>query len=62
MERLLLEAGIALALSFDTWRTLVRERGLSQEQAVEVAARLACEACRTPSARPQGRAGRERGG
>jgi hypothetical protein len=44
-RRALLEAGIALALSFDTWRTLVRERGLSQEQAVEVAARLACDAC-----------------
>lgn len=37
----LLRAGIALALSFDTWRALVREQGLSQEQAVEVAARLA---------------------
>jgi AcrR family transcriptional regulator len=61
-RRVLLEAGIALALSFDTWRTLVGERGLSQEQAVEVAARLACEACRAPSARPPGRAGRERGG
>jgi len=44
-RRALLEAGIALALSFDTWRALVRDRGLSQEQAVGVAARLACEAC-----------------
>ena len=44
-RRTLLEAGIALALSFDTWRTLVRERGLSHDQAVELAARLACEAC-----------------
>lgn len=37
----LLRAGIAVALSFDTWRALVREQGLSQKQAVEVAARLA---------------------
>jgi AcrR family transcriptional regulator len=44
-RRALLEAGIALALSFDTWRTLVRERRLTHEQAVDVAARLACEAC-----------------
>lgn len=48
-RRRLLEAGIALALSFDTWRTLVRERGLSHAHAVEVAARLAYEA---PEERP----------
>jgi hypothetical protein len=40
-------------LSFDTWRTLVHERGLSQEQAVEVAARLTCEACSDPCAARQ---------
>jgi hypothetical protein len=40
-RRAKLEAGIALALSFDTWRTLVRERGLSDEQAAHVALRLA---------------------
>ena len=40
-RRALLRAGIAVALSFDTWRTLVREQGLSDEQAVEVAGRLA---------------------
>jgi AcrR family transcriptional regulator len=35
-----LRAAIALALSFDTWRALVREGGLSDRQAVEVARRL----------------------
>jgi AcrR family transcriptional regulator len=38
--RSLLHAAIALALSFDTWRTLVREQGLTDEQAIEVASRL----------------------
>jgi len=33
-RRTLLRAGIALALSFDTWRTLVRDEGLSDVQAV----------------------------
>ena len=41
-RRAMLRAGIALALSFATWRTLVREQHLDQEQAVEVALRLAC--------------------
>lgn len=36
----MLRAAIALALSFDTWRTLVREQRLDREQAVEVALRL----------------------
>jgi AcrR family transcriptional regulator len=40
-RRAQLRAGIALALSFDTWRTLAREQGLPDEQAVEVALRLA---------------------
>jgi AcrR family transcriptional regulator len=40
-RRTLLRAGIAVALSFDTWRTLAREHGLDDDQAVEVAARLA---------------------
>jgi hypothetical protein len=31
-----LRAGIALALSFDTWRTLVREQGLAEQQAVDL--------------------------
>ena len=33
-------AGIALALSFDTWRTLVQEQALTDEQAVELMLRL----------------------
>lgn len=40
--RRLLEAAISLALSFDTWRSLTRDGGLSDAQAVEVATRLAC--------------------
>jgi AcrR family transcriptional regulator len=39
-RRALLRAAIALALSFDTWRTLVREQRLSDEQALELALRL----------------------
>ena len=38
-----LRAAIALALSFDTWRTLVREQGLTDEQAVELMVRLTCD-------------------
>jgi hypothetical protein len=40
-RRKLLRAAIMLALSFDTWRTLAREQNLTDEQAVEVAIRLA---------------------
>jgi len=40
-RRDMLRAGIALALSFDTWRTLVLERELDNDQALEVALRLA---------------------
>lgn len=40
-RRKLLRAAIALALSFDTWRTLVRDHGLTDEQAIEVSMRLA---------------------
>jgi AcrR family transcriptional regulator len=36
-----LKAAIALALSFDTHRTLTREQGLTGEQAIELMARLA---------------------
>lgn len=41
--RKLLRAAISLALSFDTWRTLTRDHGLSDPQAVDVALRLARE-------------------
>jgi AcrR family transcriptional regulator len=43
-RRKLLRAGIALALGFETWRTLVRDQGLTDEQAIEVALRLAGDA------------------
>ena len=42
-RRALLRAGIGLALSFETWRTLVRDQRLTDQQAVEVAARLAAD-------------------
>jgi AcrR family transcriptional regulator len=42
-RRTLLRAGIALALSFYTWRQLIREQGLSDEQAIELAMRLVSE-------------------
>jgi AcrR family transcriptional regulator len=48
-RRALLLAGMALALSFDTWRTLVRERGLSDDEAVEVMLRLTCDRPHAPS-------------
>lgn len=35
-----LRAALALALSFDTWRTLVREHGLTHDQAIDVLMRL----------------------
>ena len=40
-RRKLLLAGVATALSFDTWRTLALEQGLSDSDAVDVALRLA---------------------
>jgi AcrR family transcriptional regulator len=42
-RRALLRAGIGLALSFDAWRSLVRDHGLSNDQAVHVALRLAID-------------------
>ena len=48
----MLHAAIALALSFDTWRTLTREQGLSDDQAIAVMLRLTrdCEPA-APAAR-----------
>jgi AcrR family transcriptional regulator len=40
-RRMLLRAGIGVALSFDTWRTLAQDHGLTDSEAVEVSARLA---------------------
>ena len=42
-RRTMLRAGIALALSFDTWRTLIREQHLDDDQAVELMVRLTCD-------------------
>ncbi len=39
-RRALLRAGIALALSFDTWRTLTHEQGLTDDEALDVMVRL----------------------
>jgi AcrR family transcriptional regulator len=39
-RRTLLRAGLALALSFQTWRMLVRDHGLTDDQAIAVALRL----------------------
>jgi hypothetical protein len=41
-RRTLLRAAIGHAIAFDTWRSLVRDQGLGDDDAVEVAARLAC--------------------
>ncbi|MEQ8697029.1 MAG: hypothetical protein RLT05_10775, partial [Bauldia litoralis] len=41
--RKLLDAALAVAVSFDTWRTLVRERGLTDDQAIAVMLRLTCD-------------------
>ncbi len=42
-RRTLLRAGIALALTFDTWRTLTLDQQLTDTQAVELMLRLSCE-------------------
>jgi AcrR family transcriptional regulator len=39
-RKMLLRAAVGLALSFDTWRTLIRDQGLSHDQAIELMARL----------------------
>jgi hypothetical protein len=36
----MLHAGIALALSFDTWRALTREQGITDDQAIGLMLRL----------------------
>jgi AcrR family transcriptional regulator len=42
-RRTMLRAAIALALSFDTWRTLTREQHLTDDQALELMLRLTCD-------------------
>ena len=44
-----LQAAIALALSFETHRTLTREQDLSDDKAIELMIRLAESACRVDS-------------
>lgn len=39
-QRTLLRAAIGLAISFDTWRALIRDQGLNDGHAVDVAIRL----------------------
>jgi len=51
-----LRAAIALALSFDTWRTLVRDHNLTEAQAIEVAMRLVNDSSPASHARPAGSA------
>ena len=41
--RKLLDAALAVAVSFDTWRTLVRDRGLTDDQAIAAMLRLTCD-------------------
>jgi AcrR family transcriptional regulator len=41
-RKTLLKAALALALNFDTWRFLVRERHLTDKQAVELMTRMTC--------------------
>ena len=48
-RRTLLRAAIALALSFDTWRTLAREQRLTDEQAVELMVRLTSDCVPEPA-------------
>ena len=48
-RRTLLRAGIALAVSFDTWRLLVREQALHDAQAIELMLRLSCECASSPA-------------
>ena len=50
-RRTLLRAGIGLALSFDTWRALARDYGLSDTEAVDVALRLVCDSSGDPTRR-----------
>ena len=42
-ERALLRAAIGHAIVFPTWRSLVRDKGLKDEQAVELMCRLTCD-------------------
>lgn len=45
-QKKLLSAAILLAVSFDTWRNLIQEGGITDDQAVDLMVRLTC-ACPT---------------
>jgi len=45
IDKVLLKAGLALALTFETWHLLVRSEGLTDAQAIELMMRLTCD-CR----------------
>jgi AcrR family transcriptional regulator len=42
-KKVLLKAAIALALDYETWRTLVGSQGLSVDQAIDLMVRLTCD-------------------
>lgn len=42
-RRTMLHAAVALALSFDTWRTLIGEQRLTETQAITLMLRLTCD-------------------
>jgi AcrR family transcriptional regulator len=42
-RKVLLRAAVGLALSFDTWRTLIRDQGLTDDQAIELMTRLTAD-------------------
>ena len=52
-RRTLIRAGIALALSFDTWRTLVREQQLTDDQAIKLMLRLTRDCAEQADTRPR---------
>jgi hypothetical protein len=53
-RRTLLHAAIALALSFDTWRTLTEEQGLRDDQAIALMLRLTRDCNPNPGQAPRG--------
>ena len=55
-RRTQLRAALALAVSFDTWRTLVRDQRLTQAQAIVLVERLTCEPTPTDRRRADARA------
>lgn len=47
-DKTLLQAAIALALDFDTWRTLTQVQGLTDQRAVDLMLRLTCDCLQDP--------------